>query len=55
MCAAIAERAECERARSALAGWGPLADRSLLARESGRLAESLRRQREPGAWCSVAR
>ena len=55
VCAAIAERAECERARAALAEWGPLSDRALLARESGRLAEALRRQREPGAWCSVAR
>lgn len=55
VCAAIAERAECERARAALAGWGPVPDRALLARESRRLGEALRRQGEPGAWCAVAR
>lgn len=52
--AAIADRAECARARAALAAWAPIADRARLARESARLAEALRRQREPGPWCAVA-
>jgi len=55
VCAAVAERAESERARTALAAWAPIADRARLARESGRLGEALRRQGEPGAWCSIAR
>jgi len=54
VCAAIAQRAECDRARAALAAWTPPADRAGLARESERLGEALRRQGEPGAWCSVA-
>lgn len=54
VCAAIAQRAECERARTALATWTPPAPAG-LARESRRLGEALRRQREPGAWCAVAR
>lgn len=52
--AAIAQRAECERARAALADWGPVPDRALLAREARRLGEALRRQSEPGTWCAVA-
>lgn len=55
VCAAIAQRAECDRARAALAGWGPVRDRALLARELRRLGEALRRQGEPGAWCAVAK
>lgn len=55
VCAAIAERAECDRARAALAAWSPLAGGGELAGESARLAEALRRQGEPGAWCAVAR
>jgi DNA mismatch repair protein MutS2 len=55
VCATIAERAECERARAALAAWAPLPAGAVLERESRRLAEALRRQREPGAWCATGR
>lgn len=55
VCAAIAERAECERARAALTSWSPLADAGELERESRRLSEALRRQGEPGAWCATGR
>jgi len=54
ICAAVAERAECPRARAALGALAPIADRRRLARESARLAEALRRQAEPGTWCAVA-
>lgn len=55
VCDAIAERAESERARSALSAWAPLADGEALAAESRRMAEALRRQQEPGPWCAVAK
>jgi DNA mismatch repair protein MutS2 len=50
---AIAERALSEGGRSALDAWRPIADRASLARETGRLAEAIRRVREPGEWCHV--
>ncbi|MCC6348003.1 MAG: Smr/MutS family protein [Candidatus Eisenbacteria bacterium] len=55
VCAAIAQRAECDRARGALLAWSPPDDRGVLAREARRLDEALRRTREPGAWCAVGR
>ena len=53
VCAAISERAECARARETLRVWQPLPDAQALARELRRLAEALRRGREPGEWCAV--
>ncbi|MEO7866832.1 MAG: Smr/MutS family protein, partial [Candidatus Eisenbacteria bacterium] len=53
VCAAISERAECTRAREKLRAWQPLPDAQVLACELKRLAEALRRAREPGEWCVV--
>jgi DNA mismatch repair protein MutS2 len=53
VCAAIAARAECDRAREALLVWRPIADADARERELEALAEALRRQGEPGHWCSV--
>lgn len=53
VCAAISERAECARARETLRVWQPLPDAKELACELRRLAEALRRGREPGEWCAV--
>ena len=48
--AAVAVRAACEAARSALAEAQPIADRAALAAECERLAEAIRRVASPGEW-----
>ena len=53
--AAIAAGAESPRAARALAGWQPIADREERRRENALLAEAIRRNREPGAWCFTGR
>ncbi len=53
--AAVAERAVCEAARSALVGARPFTDRAELARECARLAEAIRRVAEPGEWVTTGR
>jgi len=50
---AVSERAAGEGARACLRAWRPIADRTALAREHAMLAEAIRRQAEPGAWCHV--
>lgn len=51
---AIAARATSPRATRALADAAPLADASTRALAGERLAEAIRRQREPGAWAFAA-
>lgn len=53
--AAIAARADSARARVSLAAWRPFAERVARGRENAVLAEAIRRQREPEAWCAVGR
>ncbi len=50
---AIAARAECARAARSLTCWRPMADAGARRLENALLAESIRRQGEPGGWCSV--
>lgn len=50
---AIAERARSEGGRSALASWRPIEDATERTLETERLAEAIRRSREPGEWCHV--
>lgn len=53
--AAVAERATCEAARTALLAARPIADRAALARECERLAQAIRRAGEPGEWVTTGR
>jgi DNA mismatch repair protein MutS2 len=53
--AAIATRAECPRARRALEGALPIADRDRRRRENALLGEAIRRNAEPGPWCFTGR
>ena len=46
----MAERASSARARAALSAWRPFVARDACATEVARLAEAIRRQREPGEW-----
>jgi DNA mismatch repair protein MutS2 len=48
--AAVAERAVCEAARSALCAAGPIADAHARADECARLAEAIMRVAAPGEW-----
>ena len=48
---AIAAAAVCARARARLLAWRPIAASDLREAEIARLAEAIRRQREPGEWC----
>ena len=52
--AAIAARAVSPRARAALSGAMPIAQASRREQACERLAEAIRRQREPEAWCFAA-
>jgi dsDNA-specific endonuclease/ATPase MutS2 len=52
--AAIAERAVSARAREALIRATPIAQAARRATACERLAEAIRRQREPEAWCFAA-
>ena len=52
--AAIAERATSPRARSTLSRAMPIAHASRREQACERLAEAIRRQREPEAWCFAA-
>ena len=51
---AIAARAVSPRAREALSGARPIAPASRREQACERLAEAIRRQREPDAWCFAA-
>ncbi len=51
---ALAARATSPRARASLVASGPLADANARADACRRLAEAIRRQREPGAWSFAA-
>jgi DNA mismatch repair protein MutS2 len=51
---AIAARATSPHATRALAGAAPIADRAARVLAGERLAEAIRRQREPGAWSFAA-
>ncbi len=51
--AAIAQRAAGVGARARLTAWRPLEEAGERALENRRLAEAIRRQREPGPWCRV--
>ncbi len=53
VCASIADRAECDRARAHLRALVPIARAPERDREIARLHAALLRQREPGAWCAV--
>jgi len=51
---ALAERATCPRAQQALRRAAPLAQASRRETACARLADAIRRQREPEAWCFAA-
>jgi DNA mismatch repair protein MutS2 len=51
---AIAARAACPRARERLSGASPIAQASRREIACERLAEAIRRQREPEPWCFAA-
>jgi len=51
---ALAARATSPRATRALSGAVPLAAAEARSQAGERLAEAIRRQREPGAWCAAA-
>ena len=51
---ALAARTTSPRAGAALASARPIADPAARAEACARLAEAIRRQREPGAWCFAA-
>ncbi len=53
MIAGIAAHAASPLAAAALESARPIPDRARLAEETGRLAEAIRRQREPGEWLAV--
>lgn len=55
VCAAIAAHAECERAKAAVLGSRPIRDDAERSSAHARLAEAIRRQREPGLWLTVSR
>jgi len=54
VCAAIAAEAECESARTAVLDARPMRDVADRQAAHARLAEAIRRQREPGPWLTVA-
>ncbi len=51
VCGSIAAHAASDRARADLRAWRPMPGEAGRARELARLADALRRQREPGEWC----
>ena len=51
--AALAARAAGSGARALLRAWRPRSDAAERARETARLGEAIRRQREPDPWCRV--
>ncbi len=51
---ALAERATSPRATAALLAAGPITSSTARAQAAARLAEAIRRQREPEAWCFAA-
>jgi DNA mismatch repair protein MutS2 len=52
---AVARGASSDAGRARLRSWRPIADPLVRAEEVSRLAEAIRRSREPGAWCAAGR